>query len=148
MSARYINHLLNGWFRTASGVSVMVAGVFLCGFMKPQLPQTIYDGTRYAALIATYEHAYAVVGMTIVKVVAEAESTESDGTVRTVKTFTFSCPKSPKASEDACSVSFSISAAVKDGICRDCRVTRTSYAGDPAADKKALREIRRVLGKG
>jgi len=147
MSAKNVNRPLTGWFRMAAGTLAMAAGFLLCGFMKPQLPQTIYDGTHYDALIAAYEHAYVAVGMTTVKIVSEAESRESDGTVRTVKTFTFSCPKSPKLSEDTCSVSFSISAAVKGGICQDCRVTRTSYVGDPAADEKALREVRKALGK-
>jgi hypothetical protein len=49
--------------------------------------------------------------------------------------------------EEPCGTTFSISAAVKDDVCHDCRVTRISYSGDPANDEKAVAEIRRALGK-
>lgn len=120
---------------------------FLCGFMKPQLPETIYDGTRYSALIETYKRAYAQVGMTKMKVITEAQTEAPDGTVSSVRAYSFSCPSSSMRHEEPCGTTFSISAAVKDDVCHDCRVTRTSYSGDRANDEKAVAEIRRVLGK-
>src|SRR5690242_7595385 len=133
--------------RTVIVTSALPAALLLCAFMKPQLPETIYDGTHYSTLIETYQRAYGRAGMTKMKVVTEATSNGPDGTVSTVKSYTFACPAVPGSRSDPCSATFSISAFVKDDICRDCRITRTSYSGDPAADEKATTEIRRVLGK-
>lgn len=133
--------------RTVMVTSALPAALLLCAFMKPQLPETIYDGTHYSTLIETYQRAYGRAGMTKMKVVTEATSNGPDGTVSTVKSYTFACPAVPGSRSDPCSATFSISAFVKDDICRDCRITRTSYSGDPAADEKATTEIRRVLGK-
>jgi len=120
--------------------------LLLCAFQKPQLPQTIYDGTRYSTLIDTYRRAYERVGLTEMTVVAEAMNRSPDGTVSTVDTYTFACP-SARNRVTPCNTTFSVSAAVKNGICHDCRITRTSYVGDPAIDEWATAEIRRVLGK-
>lgn len=133
--------------RTVIVTSALPAALLLCAVMKPQLPETIYDGTHYSTLIETYQRAYGRAGMTKMKVVTEATSNGPDGTVSTVKSYTFACPAVPGSRSDPCSATFSISAFVKDDICRDCRITRTSYSGDPAADEKAMTEIRRVLGK-
>ncbi|WP_431637033.1 hypothetical protein ACQVBX_05700 [Dyella sp. KULCS107] len=133
--------------RTVIVTAALPAVLLLCAFMKPQLPETIYDGTHYSTLIETYQHAYEHAGMTNMKVVTEATGKAPDGTVSTVKTYTFACPAVPGSHSDPCSATFSISASVKDDICRDCRITRTSYSGDPAVDEKATTEIRRVLGK-
>jgi hypothetical protein len=121
---------------------------FLCAFTQPQLPQTIYDGTHYSVLIETYKHAYAQVGMTRMNVVTEAEGEAHEGTVSAVRTYSFSCPSSSTHHETPCGTTFSISASVKDDVCHDCRVTRTSYSGHPMDDEKAAAEIRRVLGRG
>jgi hypothetical protein len=133
--------------RTVIVTSALPAALLLCAFMKPQLPETIYDGTHYSTLIQTYQRAYGRAGMTKMKVITEATSNGPDGTVSTVKTYTFACPSLPGSHAEACGTTFTISASVKDDICRDCRITRTSYSGDPAADEKATAEIRRVLGK-
>jgi hypothetical protein len=50
--------------RVVAAALALPAMLFLCGFMKPQLPETIYDGTRYSALIETCKLAYAHAGMT------------------------------------------------------------------------------------
>ena len=121
--------------------------LLLCAFQKPQLPQTIYGGTRYSVLIETYRHAYARAGMAKMTVVEDFSSKAPDGTVSTIRTYTFACPSAHGNRVEPCSTTFSISASVKNGICGDCRITRTSYVGDPAADEKATAEIRRVLGK-
>jgi hypothetical protein len=136
-----------GYRRFVAAAFALSAAFFLCGFMKPQLPETIYDGTHYSALIETYKRAYAQVGMTKMKLVTEAESKAVDGTVSAVRTYSFSCPSPSSRYEEPCGTTFSISASVKDDICHDCRVTRTSYSGDPMIDEKAATEIRRVLGK-
>lgn len=133
--------------RTVIVTSALPAALLLCAFMKPQLPETIYDGTHYSTLIETYQRAYGHAGMTKMKVVTEGASKAPDGTVSTIKTYIFACPAVPGSRSDPCGATFSISAFVKDDICRDCRITRTSYSGDPAADEKATTEIRRVLGK-
>lgn len=133
--------------RSAAAAFALPAVCLLCGFMKPQLPQTIYDGTRYSVLIETYKHAYAQVGMTKMEVITEGESKAQDGTVSAVRTYSFSCPSSSVHHETPCGTTFSISASVKDDVCHDCRVTRTSYSGDPLDDEKATAEIRRVLGR-
>jgi hypothetical protein len=127
--------------------AALPAVLLLCAFMQPQLPETIYDGIHHSTLIETYRRAYEHIGMTRMKVVTEATSKAPDGTVSTVKTYTFACPSVPGSHADPCSTTFSISASVKDDICRDCRITRTSYSGDPVAYEKATAEIRRVLGK-
>lgn len=133
--------------RILIAMATLPAALLLCAFMKPQLPETIYDGTRHSALIETYQRAYERVGMTKMKVVTEDTSKAPDGTVSTIKTYTFACPSMHGSHEEPCSTTFSISASVKDDICRDCRITRTSYSGTPVADEKATAEIRRVLGK-
>jgi hypothetical protein len=133
--------------RVVAAALALPAVFFLCGFMKPQLPETIYDGTRYSALIETCKLAYAHVGMTKMKVVTEAQSKALDGTVSAVRIYSFSCPSSSMRHEEPCGSTFSISASVKDDVCHDCRVTRTSYSGDPTTDEKAVAGIRRVLGK-
>jgi hypothetical protein len=133
--------------RIVTATATLPAVLLLCAFMKPQLPETIYDGTRHSTLIETYQRAYERAGMTKMKVVTEATSKAPDGTVSTVKTYTFACPSVPGGHAEPCGTTFTISASVKDDICRDCRITRTSYSGDPSADEKATAEIRRVLGK-
>lgn len=133
--------------RSVAAAFALSAVCFLCGFVKPQLPQTIYDGTRYSVLIETYKHAYAQVGMTKMEVVTEGESKAQDGTVSAVRTYSFSCPSSSTHHKTPCGTTFRISASVKDDVCHDCRVTPTSYSGDPLDDEKATAEIRRVLGR-
>jgi hypothetical protein len=123
------------------------AVLLLCGFTSLRLPSTIYDGTRYSTLIDTYKRAYARIGMTKMKVVTRAEIKALDGTISAVRIYSFSCPSSSMRHEEPCGTTFSISAAVKDDVCHDCRVTRISYSGDPANDEKAVAEIRRALGK-
>lgn len=147
MSAKQGVRAATVWGRVATGASVLTASLMLCGFTKPQLPETIYDGARYSALLSTYKHAYAAVGMTSAKIAIEAQNRGADGATLTILTLSLSCPKSRKASEAPCSAEFSIRAVIKGDICHDCRVTRTSYAGDPTADEKASREIRKTLGK-
>lgn len=85
--------------------------------------------------------------MTEMTVVTEAQSKALDGTVSAVRIYSFSCPSPSMRHEEPCSTTFSISASVKDDVCHDCRVTRTSYSGDPMTDEKAVAGIRRVLGK-
>lgn len=136
-----------GYRHVVTAAFALLAVFFLCGFTSLRLPSTIYDGTRYSALIETYKRAYARIGMTKMKVVTRAESKALDGTVSAVRIYSFSCHSSPVRHEEPCGTTFSISAAVKDDVCHDCRVTRTSYSGDPANDEKAVAEIRRVLGK-
>ena len=136
-----------GRHRSVAAAFALLAVCFLCGFVTPQLPETIYDGSRYSVLIETYRHAYAQVGMTKMEVITEGESEAQDGTMSAVRTYSFSCPSPSTRHETPCATTFSISASVKDDVCHDCRVTRTSYSGDPLDDEKATAEIRRVLGR-
>lgn len=133
--------------RIVIAMAALPTALLLCAFMKPQLPQAIYDGTRHDTLIETYRRAYRHIGMTKMKVLTESTSKAPDGTVSTVSTYTFACPSAPGSHAEPCGATFGISANVKDDICRDCRVTRTGYSGDPAANEKAIAEIRRVLGE-
>lgn len=99
MSAKQGVRAATVWGRVATGASVLTASLMLCGFTKPQLPETIYDGARYSALLATYKHAYAAVGMTSAKIAIEAQNRGADGATLTILALSLSCPKSRKASE-------------------------------------------------
>lgn len=146
-SARSQGPSIAPWMQRAVVAFTLASALLLCGFMKPRLANTIYDGTRYSTFIHAYQHAYAAVGMTDVKIVTEDEHREPDGTVSATRTFTFSCPSSAHSRGASCSATFSVSTHVKHGICRDCRVTRKDCSGDPAADRRASDEIHKVLGK-
>jgi hypothetical protein len=127
-------------------VTTIATYILLCGFMKPITPVTSYTGIPYAKLVAVYQSAYAHVGMTQVEVTSVQSENLEDGTLSTIKDYSFSYPPGAKHRKTGGTI-FGVIALTKDGICVECNITRTGYWADPAADLKATNEIKRILGK-
>jgi hypothetical protein len=114
--------------------------------MTPVTPVTRYTDIPYEKLVAVYQSAYAHVGMTQVEVISVRSGNLEDGTLSTIKDYSFSYPPRVKDRKTGGTI-FGVIALTKDGICIECNITRIGYWAGPAADLKATNEIKRILGK-